>query len=444
MSEQLEKALPANLDAERAILGATLLDNSTIDQAMEALATSDFYLDSHRRIYEQMCALTSAARTIDPITLADELRREGRLEEVGGPAYIASLYDGVPRFSQIENYCQIVRANAILRALVAESNATMTEAMDAAEPAEVILDRAERRILSIRDRGDAVMFIGADQVAAEVLSDLEQRQAASESYSGLVTGYHDLDRLTGGIQKGNLIYLAARTGSGKTAMSLSLVRGICESLYNEEPVIGFYSLEMDYQALGRRLLCSLAEVPSDVARQGKLSPDEWRQIALAAEKLGRWKVSFYDRAGLTPAQLRASARRLKRRAGKLDLLVVDYVQLMSAGKYTESRVQEVATASRQLKQIAMELRVPIIAMAQLGRQVETRVDNHPRLSDLRESGSLENDADGVWFLYYEEGMDESGEIVFEIAKHRDGPTGRFKLTFFKAISRFESYAEERR
>lgn len=444
MSEGLDKALPANLDAEKAILGAILLDNRTIDQAMEALSVGDFYLDSHRRIYEQMCALTSAARVIDPITLMEELQRDGRLDEVGGPAYISALYDGLPRFSNIENYCQIVREYAILRALIAESNATMTEAIDAAEPAEMILDRAERRILSIRDRGNAVTFVDAEQVAAEVLSDLEQRQAQSTTYTGLATGYHDLDRLTGGIQKGNLIYLAARTGIGKTACSLSIVRGICESVYNDDPVIGFYSLEMDYQALGRRLLCSIAEVKSDLARQGTLSPEQWRDLARAAEKLGRWKISFYDRAGLTPAQLRASARRLKRRAGKVDLLVIDYVQLMGAGKYTESRVQEVATVSRQLKEIAMELKVPIIALAQLGRKADDRPGNRPRLSDLKESGSLEQDSDGVWFLYYEEGMEESGEIIFEVAKHRDGPIGSFKLTFFKAISRFESYAEGRR
>lgn len=443
MSEALEQSLPYDVDAERAVLGAILLDNTTLDQAMEALSPGDFFLRSHQVIYERMTELGSSARQIDPITLQDELRREGQLEVAGGPAYLSQLYDGLPRFSNIENYCQIVRGKAILRALINEAHAIASKAFDGGETPEQILEDAERRILRIRDRGEQTQFIKADQVASEVLADLERRQEMGEEYQGLRTGYADLDRMTGGLQKGTLIYLAARTGSGKTALSLSVVRTICESIHNDEPVVGFYSLEMDYQSLGRRLLCSLAEVKSEIARAGRLGEVEWRAIGRATERMSRWRVFFYDRPSLTPSKLKASARRLKRREGKLDLLVVDYVQLMTAGHYTESRQQEVAAISRELKQLAMELKVPVLALAQLSREVEKRSDGRPRLSDLRESGSLEMDADLVWFLYHEEGMEESSEIVFEIAKHRDGPVGRFKLCFFKDVSRFESHAEGR-
>lgn len=392
----LEKSLPSNVEAERMILGVILLDNLTINQAVEILKPDDFFLPSHRRIFEKMVKLYEQGQGIDPLTLQEELRRAAELDQVGGPAYIASLFDGVPRFSNIESYTRIVKGKSLLRKLIAASNQIMQAAFDDEDEPEQTLDRAERLILSIAEDRIKQGFTHIADVAEHQLRVIEEVAARQQLITGIATGFTDLDYMTSGLQRGDLIIVAARPSMGKTAFSLNIAQNAALGQDSsgrvhedrEKAVVGVFSLEMSKEQLVQRLMCSQAQVDAHRLRSGMLNKEDWRRLALAVGELSQVDIFLDDTPGITALEVRAKARRLKNEQKRLDLLIIDYLQLMSGKGRSESRQQEVSQISRELKILAKELNVPLIALSQLSRATETRTDHKPQLSDLRESGCL--------------------------------------------------------
>ena len=391
----LDKALPSSIEAERLILGVILLDNVAINQAAENLKPDDFFLGSNRRIYDKMIALYQRGQAIDPLTLQEELRRAGELEQVGGPAYIAALFDGVPRFSNIENYVKLVKGKSMLRRMITSSNQIMAMAFDDEEEPEVILDKAEGLILSIAEDRIKQGFVHIGDVATRQLTVIEETAGREQLITGIATGFADLDYMTSGLQRGDLIIIAARPSMGKTAFSLNIAQNAAmrPQRNGEKTVVGIFSLEMSNEQLVNRLLCSQARVDAHRLRSGHLSKDEWRRLAVAVGELAETKIYLDDTPGISVLEMRAKARRLKNEQKSLDLLIIDYLQLMSGRGRQESRQQEVSQISRELKMLAKELNVPLVALSQLSRAPETRTGSHkPQLSDLRESGCLVGDS----------------------------------------------------
>ncbi|MBL8170037.1 MAG: replicative DNA helicase [Acidobacteria bacterium] len=451
----LEKSLPSNLDAERLILGVILLDNVTVNQSVEILKPEDFFLLSHRLIYEKMLALYEQGRAIDPITLQEDLRRAGELDQVGGPAYIASLFDGVPRFSNIENYAKIVKGKSTLRKLIKASNQIMALAFDDEDEPEAILDQAEKLILSIAEDRIKQGFVHIGEVASNQLEVIEEIAGRQQLITGVATGFTDLDYMTAGLQRGDLIIVAARPSMGKTAFSLNIAQNAALGQDSsgrrhddrEKAVVGVFSLEMSKEQLVQRLLCSQAQIDAHRMRSGMLNKDDWRRLAMAVAELSEAGIYLDDTPGINVLEMRAKCRRLKNERKRLDLIIVDYLQLMSGRGRTESRQQEVSQISRELKILAKELGAPLIALSQLSRAPETRTGNHkPQLSDLRESGSIEQDADVVMFIYREEvykpetEKQNIAEII--IGKQRNGPIGSVELVFRKSLTRFHDMIRE--
>jgi replicative DNA helicase len=444
----LDKSMPSNVEAERLILGVILLDNSVINQAAERLKPDDFFLPSHRRIYEKMIYLYEQGRGIDPITLQEELRRAGELEQVGGPAFIAALFDGVPRFSNIDNYTRITKGKSTMRRLINAANQVMTMAFDGEEEPEVILDQAERLILSIAEDRIKQGFTPLSEVAEQQLKYIEEIAGRDQLITGIATGFTDLDYMTSGLQRGDLIIVAARPSMGKTAFCLNVAQNAAmrPQHHGEKAVVGVFSLEMSKEQLVNRLLCSQARIDAHRLRSGMLSKDDWRRLALAVGELSEARIFLDDTPGMSVLEMRAKARRLKNEQKTLDLIVIDYLQLMSGRGRVESRQQEVSQISRELKMLAKELNVPLIALSQLSRAPEARTGSRPQLSDLRESGSIEQDADVVMFIYREEyykpetEKQNIAEII--IGKQRNGPTGSVELVFLKQLTRFEDKYRE--
>jgi replicative DNA helicase len=444
----LDKPLPSNVDAERLILGAILLDNTTINQAAERLKRDDFFLDSHRRIYDIMLYLSERGRAIDPVTLQEELRRNADLDRVGGAAYISSLFDGVPRFSNIDNYTQIVKGKSILRRLITASNQVMATCFDAEDEPEEILDQAERLILSIAEDRIRQGFVPISEIAHKQLEYIEEIAGREQLITGIATGFRDLDYMTSGLQRGDLVVIAARPSVGKTAFCLSIAQNaaLTPQHHGERATVGVFSLEMSKEQLVQRLLCSQARLDAHRLRTGMLSKDDWRRLALAVSELAEARIFIDDTPAISVLEMRAKARRLKNEQRGLDLLIVDYLQLMSGRGRIESRQQEVSQISRELKGLAKELNVPVIALSQLSRAPETRTDHRPQLADLRESGSIEQDADVVMFIYREDVYNPEterqniAEII--IGKQRNGPIGKVELVFLKSLTRFENKAYE--
>ena len=444
----LEKGLPSNIDAERAILGAILLDNVMVNQAAERLRRDDFFLDSHRRIYDQMLKLFDQGRLIDPLTLQEGLRSAGDLDLVGGPAYIGSLFDGLPRFANIENYTKIVKDKSILRKLISGANQIMSTAFDAEEEAETILDSAERTILAIGEERIREGFVRVGGVAKKQLEHLEEAALHGSHITGITTGFSDLDFKTAGLQRGDLIIIAARPSMGKTAFSLNIAQNAAtrEQHHGQKAVVGVFSLEMSKEQLVNRLLCSHARVDAHRLRGGKLAKDDWKKLGYAVSDLADAEIFLDDTPGISVLEMRAKARRLKNEQKRLDLVIVDYLQLMSGRGRIESRQQEVSQISRELKILAKELDVPLIALSQLSRAPESRTGNRPQLSDLRDSGSIEQDADVVLFIYreevYKQDTDKQNIAEIIIGKQRNGPTGEMELVFLKQFTRFEDRFRE--
>jgi replicative DNA helicase len=436
-----EKGLPSNIEAERSILGAILLDNTVCNQAIELLRREDFFLDSHRRIFDKMVALTERGSPIDLITLSDELRRAAEFEQIGGATYIASLIDGVPRTDTIEHYAKIVKSKGQLRKLITASNQIIASCFDEEDDPDVIIDRAEQMIFQIAEDRVRQGFQYIGEVAQRRLEQIEQMAGRPEMITGVPTGFTDFDQMTSGLQRQDLIIIAARPSMGKTALALNMAQYAAKN----GNTVGIFSLEMSAEQLVSRLLCSEARVDAHRLRTGYLNREEWARLADALRRLCETQVFIDDTPGTTVLEMRAKSRRLKAEH-RLDLLIIDYLQLMSGRGRNESRQQEVSQISRDLKGLAKELDVPVMALSQLSRATETRSDHRPQLSDLRESGSIEQDADVVCFIYREEVYNQSDEnrgvAELIVGKQRNGPTGTAQLAFLKEFTRFENMWRE--
>lgn len=436
-----EKGLPSNVEAERSILGAILLDNQVCNQAIELLRRDDFFLDSHRRIFDKMIALTERIMPIDLITLSDELRRAGEFEQIGGATYIASLIDGVPRTDTIEPYAKLVKSKSMLRKLITASNQVIALAFEEEDEADVIVDKAEQMIFQIAEDRARQGFQYVGDVAHRRLEQIEQMAGRPEMITGVPTGFTDFDRMTSGLQRQELIVIAARPSMGKTALALNMAQYASKNAN----VVGIFSLEMSAPQLVSRLLCSEARVDAHRLRTGYLNREEWARLADGLRRLCETKVFIDDTPGVGVLEMRAKSRRLKAEHG-LDLLIIDYLQLMAGRGRIESRQQEVSQISRDLKILAKELDVPVIALSQLSRAPEQRSEHKPQLSDLRESGAIEQDSDVVCFIYREElynPTDENqGKAELIVGKQRNGPTGSIELAFLKEFTRFENMWRE--
>ena len=445
----LERGMPASLDAERSILGAVLLDNDVYPQAAESLKAEDFSLDSHRRIYMRMTDLNTTGRPVDIITLTEELGRHKEVESVGGVAYISSLTEGLPRRENIEHYVKIVKDKAMLRGLIHAANASIARAIDQSDTTEEIIDAAESAIFQISESRIGRGFVGIKEIVKESFGSLDALYERGRRITGLETHYSELDQMTSGLQSSDLVIIAARPSMGKTAFAMNIAENVA---VNDAKVVGMFSLEMSREALLLRLLCSQARVDAHKLRTGFLGKEDFQKLTSALAVLAEAPIFIDDTPALSLHEMRAKARRLQQSQKRLDLIIVDYLQLMAAtpvgGKRFENRTQEVSAISRGLKAMAKEMRVPVVALSQLSRAPESRGGDHrPQLSDLRESGSIEQDADVVMFIFREEvykhdDPDLEGLAELIISKQRNGPTGMIKMAFLKSSTRFETMAQD--
>ncbi len=437
----LEKNLPHNLDAERSILGSIILENGALNQAQEILREDDFYREGHRRIYRVMGTLHEVSSVIDLITLKNELTRTGDLDAVGGPAYISSLVDGVPKSANVEHYARIVREKSILRSLIDTGNRMINLCYQAEGAAEDVLDEAQKQLFTIAEGNLRSGFVPVRAVAAPTLEYIDRLHERKELITGVPTGFERLDELTSGFQNKDLVVVAARPSMGKTALALNMAEHVAVKTGR---TVGVFSLEMSKEQLFLRLLCAHARVNAHHLRTGRLGRDEWTRLTLAFGELTDAKIFIDDTPGISIFEMRAKSRRLKAERG-LDLLIVDYLQLVHGRARYENRTQEISDISRSLKGLAKELGIPVIALSQLSRAPEQRGGDHrPQLSDLRESGAIEQDADVVLFIFREEvykPTDENrGVAQIIIGKQRNGPIGTIDLAFLKEYTKFENLA----
>ena len=437
---------PHSLEAESSVLGGLLLDNSAWDRVGDLLSDSDFYRYEHRLVYTAVSTLVNANRAADVITVFENLQSQGKAEEIGGLAYLNSLAQYVPSAANIRRYAEIVRERAILRKLVSVSDEIATSALNTnGRPVPNILDEAEQKIFNIGEEGSRMRqgFQSMGNLVVELLDRVEEMSQNPNDITGVPTGFFDLDRMTSGMQAGDLIVLAARPSMGKTALAINIAENVA---LKEGLPVAVFSMEMGASQLAIRIVGSIGRIDQGRLRTGKLQDEEWPRLAEAVERLRTVSLSIDETPGLTPSELRASARRLARNCGKLGLVVVDYLQLMSgsSGSDGDNRATELGEISRGLKMLAKELQCPVIALSQLNRGVEQRTDKRPMMSDLRESGAIEQDADVIMFIYrddyYNKDSKEPGVAEIIIGKQRNGPTGTVKLTFLKPITTFESYA----
>ena len=431
-----ERSLPHNLEAERCVLGAILIHNDTFNQAAELLDADDFFRDAHRRVFDKMVDLNERGEAIDLVTLKDELGRSGDLDRVGGPAYIAGLVDGVPRSTHVGHYARIVKEKSTLRNLIFASNRILETAYSTEDAADLILDQAEQEIFSIADDNIHTGFVPLRDLVQGSFATIEKLQEHKGLVTGVPSGFVDIDALTSGFQPSDLTIIAGRPSMGKTAFVLNIAQHLG---VKTDMTIGVFSLEMSKEQLFLRMLTTEAEVDSHKFRGGFLGERDYAQLSAALGRLSEAKVFIDDSASIGVLEMRAKARRLMSEHG-LHLLVIDYLQLMQGRGRFDNRTQELASISRSLKGLAKELNVPVLALSQLSRAPEGRADRRPVLSDLRESGALEQDADVVMFIYREEQYDPRpenenlAEII--IGKQRNGPTGVVKLAFLKQCTRF--------
>ena len=405
-----ERTLPHNLEAERSVLGAILVHNDAFNLAAQVIDSQDFYRDAHRRIFDRMVALNERHDAIDFVTLKEELARAGELDEVGGPAYVASLADGVPRATNVEYYARIVKEKATLRNLIYAASKIVTNAYEADQESDLILDEAESAIFAV---------------------------------TGVPPGFVDLDEMTRGLQGGDLVIVAARPSMGKTSLVLNIAQYVAAL---GDQVVGFFSLEMSKESLFLRLLTSEAQIDGHRLMSGAIGGNDYHRISHALEKLNAMKLFIDDTANIGVLEMRAKSRRLQAEHG-LNLLVVDYIQLMSGRGRFENRTLELASISRSMKGLAKELNVPIVVLSQLSRAPEARSDHRPQLSDLRESGALEQDADVVVLIYRDDvynkdpNSPDAGTAELILAKQRNGPTGIVRLAFLREQTRFANLAQ---
>jgi len=433
----IERPLPSSIEAERGILGAVLLDNQSLHAALETLRTEDFFSDHHRRIFDGMIELAEDSKAIDLLTLTDELRRKGELESAGGAAYLASLVDGVPRISNVAHYARIVKEKSLLRHLVHTAHAIEQRALEAELDADEMLDTAESDIFRLAEDRIRQGFVTIKELVTKNYERLEKLVSEGRTVTGLSTGYHALDEMTSGFQGSDLIIVAARPSMGKTALALNFA----ENAAADGKRVAVFSLEMSKEALLMRLLASHARIDAHKFRTGHLNAEDRDKMSTSLNELAASPMWIDDSSSSTVVEMGAKARRLKNDKG-LDLVIVDYLQLMTARGRFSNRNEEVSSISRGLKALAKELGVPVVVLSQLTRAPE-RDERRPQLADLRESGAIEQDADLVLFInrpgfYKPDAPDEErnrAELI--IAKQRNGPTGVLKFVFLHTYTRFE-------
>jgi replicative DNA helicase len=437
---------PHSIEAESSVLGGLLLDNGAWDRVTDLLTERDFYRFEHRMVFAAVDTLINASRPADVITVFEQLQSLGKAEEIGGLAYLNSLAQYVPSAGNIRRYAEIVRERSILRKLVSASDEIATNAFNPkGRPVASILDEAEQKIFNIGEEGarNKQGFQAMESLVVALLDRVQEMADNPNDVTGVPTGFYDLDRLTAGFQAGDLIVLAARPSMGKTALAINIAEHVA---LNEGLPVAVFSMEMGAAQLAVRIVGSIGRIDQSHLRTGKLTDEEWPRLTEAIEKLRTISLHIDETAGLTSSELRANARRLSRQCGKLGLIVVDYLQLMSGSSSDgENRATELGEISRGLKMLAKELQCPVMALSQLNRSVETRPDKRPMMSDLRESGAIEQDADIIMFIYRDEyytkdACKEPGVAEVIIAKQRNGPTGMVKLAFLKPITKFESLA----
>jgi replicative DNA helicase len=443
LEDNLRKVPPQNLEAECSVLGGILLENDAINQVLELLRPEDFYRESHRKIFRATIELSDRNEPVDLITLSDYLKGRNELEAVGGTAYLASLADSVPTAANISYYARIVREKSILRSLISTATDIATRGYEEQGSVEEFLDRAEKVIFDISEKKIKASFVAVGDMIKDTLKTVEKLYERKEMVTGVPTGYEDLDRLTAGLQPSDLIIVAGRPGMGKTAFALNIATNAAFTGIGA----AVFSLEMAKEQLVLRLLCSEARVNSSKVRSGYLGERDFPQLAKAAGRLHDAPIYIDDTPAISVLELRAKARRLLRdRSKKVGLIVVDYLQLMRGMGNANNREQEISEISRSLKALAKELAVPVIALSQLNRRVEDRGDRRPMMSDLRESGAIEQDADVIMFIYRDEvynKSDDSKKGVAEVivAKQRNGPIDTVNLTFLSEFTRFENYTQ---
>jgi replicative DNA helicase len=438
---------PHSIEAESSVLGGLLLDNAAWDRVNDLLGDGDFYRYEHRLIYGAIGQLINGSRPADVITVFEQLQSQGKAEETGGLAYLNALAQYVPSAGNIRRYAEIVRERGILRKLVAASDEIATNAFNPqGRPVATILDESEQKIFNIGEEGSRMKrgFQSMDTLVVDLLDRVQEMADNPNDITGVPTGFYDLDRMTSGLQPGDMIVLAARPSMGKTAFAINIAEHVA---LNEQLPVAVFSMEMGAAQLAVRIVGSIGRIDQGHLRTGKLTDEEWPRLTEAIEKLRTISLHIDETAGLTASELRANARRLARQCGgKLGLIVVDYLQLMSGSSGNdENRATELGEISRGMKMLAKELGCPLIALSQLNRSVETRPDKRPMMSDLRESGAIEQDADIIMFIYRDEyytkdACKEPGVAEIIIAKQRNGPTGVVKLAFLKNLTRFESLA----
>ena len=434
----MERMPPASVEAEQAVLGAMLLKPEAVTTAAEELSADDFYRETHRLIYEAMMELKDRTEPVDLVTLTEQLKKADKLTKIGGIPALSLIANSVPTAANVQYHARIVREKAQLRSLIHAATEIAGAAYEDAEDVEDIMDSAEKRILEVSSGKRSKDFVPLQDILLNTLEQIEARYSNKGSITGLPTGFTELDHLTAGLQKSDLILVAARPSMGKTAFTLNIAAHVV--LRAKEPV-AFFSLEMSKEQLVQRLICSEGRIDSQRLRVGELEDKEWGDLIDTANRLSAAPLYIDDTPGITVMELRSKARRLKAEQG-LSLIIIDYLQLMQGrtSKSGDNRQQEISEISRSLKALARELNVPVVALSQLSRSVESRQIKRPMLSDLRESGSLEQDADIVMFLYREDYYDPETEnkniTEVIIAKHRNGPVDTVELTFLKQFTKF--------
>ncbi len=438
---------PHSIEAEQSVLGGLLLDNQAWDRIGDMITDSDFYRDEHKRIYRQIRSLLEKGKPADVVTVAEALDAAGESEHTGGLAYLGELASNTPSAANIRRYAEIVRERAILRQLVAAADEIAGNALNPlGRDAKTLLDEAEAKVFEIAEKGSRTSegFVHINPLLTQVverIQELHDRDDPSD-VTGVPTGFIDLDQKTSGLQPGDLIIVAGRPSMGKTAFALNIAENV--ALQAGLPV-GVFSMEMGGAQLATRMMASIGRLDSSRVRTGKLNDEEWSKLSFALGQLHEAPIYIDETGGLNPVDLRARALRLHRQCGKLGLIVIDYIQLMSSARQNENRATEVSEISRSIKSLAKELQVPIIALSQLSRKVEERTDKRPMMSDLRESGAIEQDADVIMMLYrdeyYRPDSQDKGVAEVIIGKQRNGPTGTVRLVFLGQYTRFESLAQ---
>jgi replicative DNA helicase len=440
-----ERVPPHNIEAEESVLGAMMLSPEAIATVVEIMKPDDFYRLAHQRLYQVMIALYARGEPVDAVTVVEELMRQGFIQEVGGPLYVHNLVESVPTPASAGYYARIVADHALLRRLIEAAARIMSDAYGIPGDPRKAADQAEALIYQVARQDEKEQVVEMRALVDETIDAIEHIQQRSSPFAGVPTGFRDVDELLSGLQAGNLIVVAARPGVGKSSFVTNLARNVAmgESTHGQAKPVVMFSLEMSRFEIGMRLICAEARVPWDRVRAGHSGPEEWARISEAAEALHEAPLFIVDSGNVNIVDIRAKARRLRSRREGLGLIIVDYLQLMSGHARTENRQQEIAEVSRSLKLLAKELGLPVIAVSQLNRNPETRADKRPQLSDLRESGAIEQDADIVMFIHRDdtsEDINVKGKADLIVAKHRNGPTATVPLAFDPRLTLFRNFA----